>query len=126
MQTYLFIFGTLGLTVFGQLMIKWRALAHTGAPPIGTGRSAGSLGYLVAMFTDAGVWCGLVGAVIASVCWTLAVRQAPLSLAYPFMALSFVLVPAAAAALFGETISLGQVLGLALVVGGVVLNATWR
>jgi drug/metabolite transporter (DMT)-like permease len=120
MQKYLLIFATLLLTVLGQVVIKWRAMAaHEHAP-------AGKLAYLAAMFTDPWVWCGLGGAVLASVCWMLAMQQAALSLAYPFMALSFLLVPLAAAALFGESLSGGQVAGQAMIVGGVALTALWR
>lgn len=121
MQNYLLIFGTLLLTVAGQLVIKWRALALLQAP-----LPSGKLAYLVAMFTDPYVWLGLGGAVLASVCWVLAVRQAPLSIAYPFMALSFLLVPAAAAVLFGESISAGQYVGMATIVAGVALTAILR
>jgi drug/metabolite transporter (DMT)-like permease len=121
MQNYLLIFGTLLLTVAGQLVVKWRALAlQQGLPP------AGRLPYLVAMFTDPFVWLGRGGAVLASVCWVLVVRQAPLSVAYPFMALSFLLVPAAASVFFGESISAGQYAGMATIVVGIALTAILR
>jgi multidrug transporter EmrE-like cation transporter len=54
------------------------------------------------------------------------VRQTPLSVAYPFMALSFLLVPAAASVLFGESISAGQYAGMATIVAGVALTAILR
>jgi multidrug transporter EmrE-like cation transporter len=121
MQKYLLIGATLLLTVVGQLVIKWRALE--------IGRIAeqpGKAAYLLAMLTDSLVWCGLAAAVLASVCWILVVQQAAVSVAYPFMALSFLLVPAAAALLFGEAVSAGQYLGLALIVLGVALTAVLR
>jgi drug/metabolite transporter (DMT)-like permease len=121
MQNYLPIFGTLLLTVAGQLLLKWRALATR--PPL---PASGKLSYLMTMFTDPYVWLGLGGAVLASVCWVLAVRQTPLSVAYPFMALSFLLVPAAASVLFGESISAGQYAGMATIVAGVALTAILR
>jgi multidrug transporter EmrE-like cation transporter len=120
MMNYLLIFGTLFLTVAGQLVLKWRALALRPGPP------ASGVSYLVTIFTDPYVWLGLGGAVLASVCWVLAVRQTPLSVAYPFMALSFLLVPAAASVLFGESISAGQYAGMATIVAGVALTAILR
>jgi drug/metabolite transporter (DMT)-like permease len=121
MQNYLFIFGTLFLTVAGQLITKWRALAlQQSLPP------SGRVAYLIAMFTDPFVWLGMGGAVLAMVCWVLAVRQAPLSVAYPFMALSFLLVPAAASLLFGESVSAGQYTGMATIVLGIALTAILR
>lgn len=78
------------------------------------------------MFLDPFVVCALGGAVIASVFWMLAVQQLPISVAYPFMALSFILVPWAASMLLGESVSAGQYVGIALVVSGVALNAMLR
>src|SRR5260370_10692603 len=47
----LMVFAVLALTVYGQLMIKARSLAH--AAPIGDG--ANKLQYLISMFGDIGV-----------------------------------------------------------------------
>src|ERR1700692_2116893 len=110
MNKYLFIGGTLAFTLFGQLLLKSRALLLSGA--YGDDRK---LQYLVAMFTDRIVWLGLGAAVLASICWTLAVQQAPLSFAYPFMALSFVFVPLGALLMFGEPVTAGQWLGILMI-----------
>lgn len=117
MQRYIFISGTLVFTVFGQLMIKARAQAFAGVY-----EPRGKMAYLTAMFADPWVWAGFAAAVAASVCWILAVQTAPLSLAYPFMALSFLLVPALSVFFFGETVSAWQSVGLMLIVAGVVVN----
>jgi drug/metabolite transporter (DMT)-like permease len=117
MQPYAFIAGTLALTTFCQLMIKARALVHAGSD----GRH-GKFRYLVAMFTDVGTWSAVAAAMAASVCWTLAVQHAPLSFVYPFMALSFLLVPLLSAVLFKETITAPQGVGLALITVGVIVN----
>ena len=118
MGKYLFIAGTLAFTLFGQLLLKSRALALSAA----YGREH-RVQYLVAMFTDRIVWIGLVAAVLASICWTLAVQQAPLSVAYPFMALSFVFVPLGALLMFGERIAVGQWMGLVMIMLGVAVSA---
>ena len=55
----------------------------------------------------------------ATILWVLALREVPLSIAYPFTALAFVLVPLASAALFHETLGARYFIGLAFVVGGV-------
>ena len=72
------------LTVYGQLVIKARAIAHAAEA------SSGKLPYLVAMFTDVGVLSGLTAAVAASACWMLAIDRLDVAYAYPFMALCFV------------------------------------
>lgn len=55
----------------------------------------------------------------ATILWILALREVPLSIAYPFTALAFVLVPLASAALFHEPLSARYFIGLAFVVTGV-------
>jgi len=117
MEKYLFIGATLGLTLFGQVMMKWRALAH--APSAAGGKFA----YLVSMYSDVGVWSCYVAAVGASVAWSLAIQRTPLTIAYPFMALTFVLVPLAGVFLFRESLSVLQLVGVSLIVVGVALSA---
>lgn len=112
---YLFIAGTLVLTAFGQLIIKARALAVQSP-------GGGQAGYLLAMLFDPWVWVGLAGAVLASVCWILALRQLDVSVAYPFTALSFLIVPLGALIFFGERIGPMQWLGSCLIIGGVIVS----
>jgi drug/metabolite transporter (DMT)-like permease len=117
MQKYIFIAATLAFTAFGQLVIKARAVAFAaGHGPVG------KIAYLTAMFTDPAIWSGFAAAAAASVCWMLAVQRAPVSLCYPFMALTFLLVPALSVVLFGEFMSAAQMLGLLLIAAGVVVN----
>ena len=113
---FVLIAATLGLTVFGQLMIKARALS------LSHGQS-GPFQYLYTMITDPWVIVALGGAVLAAGCWTLVLRQVPVSVAYPFMALTFVLVPLGALVFFGEHVAPLQWAGVALVVAGVALTA---
>lgn len=114
--TYFFIAGTLLLTAFGQLLIRARALAvaHTAI-----GRTA----YLTAMLLDGWVWLGLCGAVLAAICWMLTLRQLSVSAAYPFMALSFVIVPAGALLFLGERVTAMQWFGCCVIMAGVAITA---
>lgn len=120
MKQYLYVGAVLGLTIYGQLIMKWRALVH--AQP-GPGRRQD---YLLAMYTDIRVLSGLAAAFVASVFWSLAIERMPLSAAYPFMALSFALVPIASVLLFRDSLSLVQLLGILLIVVGVPLSALGR
>lgn len=118
MQRLLLLSGTLLLTVSGQLVIKSRALAiqQSSASPSG-------VAYLVAMFADRVVWLGLSGAALAAVCWIMTLRQLSVSAAYPFMALSFVIVPACALVFLGERVTTLQWLGCGVIVAGVAITA---
>jgi multidrug transporter EmrE-like cation transporter len=108
------------LTVYGQLMIKARALAHSSNAGVGKAH------YIFLMLTDVGVLSGLGAAVLAGVCWMLAIERLELGYAYPFMALSFVLVPLGSTMLFGEPLPTSQLLGLALIIAGVTVSALAR
>ncbi|MBL6612994.1 MAG: EamA family transporter [Reyranella sp.] len=114
---HLMIAAILVLSLYGQMIFKARALVHSRA------HTEGGLPYLIAMFSDIGVWSGLFGAVIASVCWMLAIQRLELGYAFLFMSLSFVLVPLGSAFLFHENLSTQQIIAMALIVAGVALNA---
>jgi drug/metabolite transporter (DMT)-like permease len=114
---YLLIALVLALTVYGQLIVKARAVLYSGGPGLS------KMGYLAAMFTDIHVLAGLAAAVVASALWFLAIERASLSYAYPFMALTFALVPVGSNWLLHESISPVQWVGIVLIVVGVGLNA---
>jgi len=57
----------------------------------------------------------------ATFLWIFALREIPLSSAYPFMALAFVLVPAGAMFFFGESLDLRYFIGLALILAGIAV-----
>ena len=61
----------------------------------------------------------------ATLLWIWLLRSVPLARAYPFMALSFVLVPAAGLLFFGERVTAMYGVGLALIVIGVMLIARY-
>ena len=72
----------------------------------------------------ANVWMGLALSLyaIATLLWVWILRSTPLSAAYPFTALAFVLVPLAAALFLGESISLWQIAGTALIISGLTIS----
>ena len=121
MSPYLYLFAVLAFTVFGQLLIKARALVHAASAA-----DDGKLSYLVSMFTDVRVLVGLGAAVMAAICWMLAIERLDVGYAYPFIALSFVLVPFGSTFLFGEALPPIQLLGLGLIVAGVTVSALAR
>jgi multidrug transporter EmrE-like cation transporter len=122
MLPHLMIAVVLMLTVYGQLILKARALVHASA----FGGATNYPRYLFAMFTDIGVLSAFAAAVIAAGCWMLAIERLEVGYAYPFVALTFVLVPLGSALLFNEPIPLPQLFGLSLVVAGVSISALTR
>ena len=121
MRSTLLVFAVLGFTVYGQLVIKARAAIH--AAQAG---ARGKLQYLALMFGDIWVLSALAAAVAAVVFWMLAIQRLELGYAYPFIALSFVLVPIGATAFFGEPLPAARLLGIALIIAGVTMSALTR
>jgi multidrug transporter EmrE-like cation transporter len=108
---------TVILTVYGQLVFKWR-VDDAGELPSGGGER---VDYLVRLFLDPWVISVFLSALIASVTWALALTRFELSFAYPFMALSFVLVLVFGAAFLSESVTFAKVAGVLLIVLGLVV-----
>jgi len=58
----------------------------------------------------------------ATLLWLYVLKTVPLSYAYSFMALTFVIVPILAIFFLGESVNLKYVLGAALIISGLVLT----
>jgi len=97
------------LLACGQILFK---LSASTLPPLAS--TAG----LIALATNLWFWAALVLYGTATLLWILILQQVPLSAAYPFMALGFVLVPAASHFLFKEPLNLFYGLGVLLIIGG--------
>ena len=120
---YFFIFATIALTVFGQLILKWR-MDQVGPLPMGIG---GGLRHILGLLIDPVVLSSFGAAFLASLAWMAALTRFELSYAYPFMSLSFVLVLVMSVAFLGETLTLSKVLGVVLIgIGTVVASAGTR
>jgi drug/metabolite transporter (DMT)-like permease len=122
MVSVLLLFAVLALTIYGQLIMKWGALIHTSD----SAGFAGKEHYLVAMFSDIWVLSALAAGIGVVTFWMLAIARLDVGYAYPFMALSFVLVPVGSAIFFGETLPKIQLLALMLIVAGVTISALTR
>jgi drug/metabolite transporter (DMT)-like permease len=108
---------TLLLTVYGQLVIKWQ-VERSGTMPEELGARVAFLGRLLVNPWVISVW---VAAAIAAISWMAAMTRFELRQAYPFMALSFVLVPVCAAVLLGERLTPWTMIGAVLIVAGLVV-----
>lgn len=116
---YLFVALMIALTLYGQFALKWQ-VTLAGPLPVDLG---GQLQYVLGLLLSPLVISGLAAAFLASVCWMLALTKLELSRAYPFTALSLTLVVFLSAAVFGETLNTGKLIGSALIVAGVLVVA---
>ena len=75
-------------------------------------------------FFNVPILVGLTAYGASTILWILALSRAKLTVVYPFTALTFVLVYLGAVFFLGETMSLGAILGVALVLAGLFLLAS--
>lgn len=61
---------------------------------------------------------------LATFMWVFVLRSVPLSFAYSFMALTFVIVPVLSALLLGEVLTIRNFLGAGLIIGGLMVVTT--
>ncbi|MGE0315496.1 MAG: EamA family transporter [Lautropia sp.] len=108
----------IGSTVFGalcQLGLK------SGSAISASSRQAGFVGTVIDQLGHPHTLLALCAQAIALLCWLLALRAVPLSVAYPFMGLTMVIVIAGSVVLFGEPLTLLRSAGMLLSVAGVVV-----
>lgn len=116
---YFYILGSILLTVYGQLVVKWKVSEAGAFPP----ELSDKLKFLVTLQLNPWVLSGLFGAVLASWCWMAAMTKFELSFAYPFMSASFVLVSICSVLFFHETLNAYRIVGLSLIVLGIVVSS---
>lgn len=119
-MSYLYIALTILFTVYGQIVVKWQAGQ---AGPLPAGAFEKLLFLLRLALLNPWMLSGLFAAFLASLTWMAAMTRLPLSHAYPFMSLSFVLVVILGGVLFSEPITLPKLVGLGLIVAGVVVGS---
>lgn len=116
---YFYVFATIVLTAYGQVILKWR-IGKFGALPT---ESLAKLKFLLALFLDPIILSGFGAAFLASLAWMAAMTKFDLSQAYPFMSLNFALVLFLSAWLLSEPISQYKLWGVAFIVIGTILSS---
>jgi len=119
-MAWLYVAATVSLTVYGQIVVKWR-VSRRGHLPADL---HGKLTFLAGLILDPWVLSALLGAFVAALSWMLAISQLELSRAYPFVGLSFALVLIFSTVLFGEALTAAKIAGVALVIAGIVVGAS--
>lgn len=117
MNGYVYIATTIALTVYGQLVLKWR-MSEVGELPVPL---VDKLVFLLRMLFDPFVFSTIVAVFLASLSWMLALSKFDISYAYPFMSGAFVLVFIFSMLLFNEPFSWQKLLGLLLIIAGIVV-----
>ncbi|WP_310531762.1 EamA family transporter [Novosphingobium sp.] len=109
------LLGISALLAAGQTLFKFAAMRLKGA-----GEASSNL-FGLALIPS--FWLALVLYGLGTLLWIYILQTVPLSRAYPFMALAFVMVPLLAVLLFSERLNLTYAFGALLIVAGVVVTA---
>jgi drug/metabolite transporter (DMT)-like permease len=119
MPSHLFIALTVALTVYSQLVMRWQISVAPPAPqPVFE-----KLLFVASLLLRPWVLSAVAATFFSGLCWMAALTRFPLSYAFPFMALNFVLVAVASAILFDEPLTATKIGGNLLIVAGVLLLA---
>ena len=116
-MNYLYIAITIALTVFGQIAIKSQVLKAGALPEAGGDK----LVFLIKLLLNPWIIAAFAAAFLASITWMGALTKFPLSHAYPFMSLCFVIVLGLSAWLFNEPLSIARVAGVGLICLGTII-----
>jgi len=115
--SYFYIFLTIVLTVYGQIVIKWQVLKAGSLP----GLLPEKINFIVHLLFNPWIVSALFAALLASVFWMAAMTKLQLSHAYPFMGLTFVLVLLGSGVFFQEPVTTLKIVGVLLIVLGLVV-----
>jgi drug/metabolite transporter (DMT)-like permease len=114
---YVYIFTTILLTVYGQLILKWR-LDQIHDIPKGLLDKAF---FFTKSLLDPYIFSSFLSAFFASLTWMATLKEFELSKAYPFMNLSLVFVVLLSFFIFHENFSTYKIIGCILIIVGVLL-----
>jgi len=120
MHGYLYIFGTLFFTVFGQILLKWRL--NTLSFTIPEGNAIYKATSFAKLLIDPYILFGFASAFIASIFWIAAMTKFEITYAYPFMSLAPALVFIVGILFLGETFTTGKILGLLIITIGIFVT----
>lgn len=118
-MNHIYILLTILFTVYGQIVIKWQ-VRLAGVFP---NDNPEKLQFIVKLLINPWVISSFVGAFLAAISWMAAMTKLPLSYAYPFMSLSFVLVVFLSAFFFKETVTVPKTIGLVFIVLGIIIGS---
>jgi multidrug transporter EmrE-like cation transporter len=118
-MSYVYILGTVLLTVYGQLIIKWQVVEAGSFPHSFLGKAL----FLGNLLLNPWIISALLAALLAALFWMAAMTKLQLSHAYPMVSLSFALVVLLSGAFFGEPIGWLKISGIVLITCGVIVGS---
>lgn len=119
LSVFLLLILSILLGASGQLLFKGAA---RGLPPFS---ELGLARLIITMFSTPLILGGFACFFVSSVLWIVALRSVALNIAYPMVALSYIIIFIGGYYLFSEPLSWRHWIGALLIVAGIIL-ITWR
>jgi multidrug transporter EmrE-like cation transporter len=119
-MAWVYVGVSLILTVYGQLVVKWQVLREGRLPATLNGK----IGFFASLLLNPWVLSAMLTTFIAALCWMAAMTHLELSKAYPFAALSFLLVLILSGVFFGEPVTPAKAIGMVLVIAGLIVGVS--
>ena len=117
---YFYVAASIFLTVYCQLVLKWRISGQESLPDALAEKILAMAGLI---FQDLWVMSGFAATFLGAIFWMMAMSKLSISIAYPFMSLAFVFVMLGAAMFLGEPLSAQKLVGTLLIVAGLIVVA---
>lgn len=115
--SFALVFVSVALSAVAQTAFK------LGVSRVAPDTGANLFGKALAMLFSPWVMGGLALYGVGTVLWLFALKRLDLSLAYPFVAMSFVMVALSGMLVLGEPVNAARILGIGLIVAGLVVMA---
>lgn len=117
LRLLLLIIISVGLSAGAQVALK------SGADKVRAAAHQGIGNELWSMAQNPLIWTGLMLYGFGAMIWLFVLGRAPLSLAYPFVGLGFIMTMAAGALFFNESLSIERISGTLFIILGCILVA---
>lgn len=117
LKDYAYIFGSIGLTVFSQVIMKWQVNQAGAMPAAWIER----LYFVICLLVKPWVLTAMLATFLGGVTWMMALTRFSLSEAFPWTSLSFLLILLSSWLILDETITASKMVGTLLIMAGVVV-----
>lgn len=114
-----YILSTVAFTVYSQLIMRWQ-VGNAGPLPED---ALGKAHYIGVLLMNPWVMSGILATFLAGVSWMLAMTKFEISYAFPFVGLTYILIPLAGVLLFNEGMNVSKAIGTGLVLLGILVMA---
>lgn len=119
---YIYLASTILLSVYSQIMIKWRISNHFPDLHLPEG-IWNKIVLLLTIVFDPFIFSGLVATFASGLFWMATMTKLDISFAYPFTSLGFVLVLLFSVLLLGESLNVYKIAGVACIMLGIFITS---